>query len=78
MRPSSSAMIERGVKPRLMILRVASCSAPSWLSSITRWNSIISRSIPSGNRMIAEFSALEKFLESLETFETSSWRESAQ
>ena len=75
---SSSAPIERGVKPRLMICRVVVCSGGSWLSSITRWNSTISRSIPSWKRMIAPFSALEKFLLSFDTALTSACLDTAQ
>ena len=75
---SSSAPIERGVKPREMIWRVEVCSGGSWLSSITRCISTISRSIPSWKRMIAPFSAAEKFLLSLETAATSACLETAQ
>ena len=75
---SSSSAIERGVKPREMIARVAVCSGGSWLIRITRCSSICSRSISPGNRMIAPFSAVDQFLLSLEIAETSSWRVTAQ
>ena len=68
---SSSAPIARGVKPREMIWRVLVCSGGSWLISITRCSSTCSRSMPSWNRMIAPFSAVEKSLLFLETAATS-------
>ena len=75
---SSSAPIARGVKPREMICRVAVCSGGSWLISITRCISTCSRSIPSGKRMIAPFSALEKSLLFFETAATSACLVTAQ
>ena len=75
---SSSAPIERGVKPREMICRVAVCSGGSWLMSITRCSSTISRSIPSWKRMMAPFSQVDQFLLSLETAETSACLDTAQ
>lgn len=71
---SSSSAIERGVKPREMIARVAVCSGGSWLMRITRWSSICSRSISLGNRMIAPFSYVDQFLLSWEITATSSCR----
>ena len=68
----------RGVKPRLMMCRVAVCSGGSWLISMTRWNSTISRVMSSLKRMIAPFSAVEKSLEFLLTAATSAWRLTAQ
>ncbi len=75
---SSRAPIARGVNMREMMCRVAVCSGGSWLSSITRCISTISRSIPSWKRMIAPFSELEKFLLSFETAATSACLDTAQ
>ena len=75
---SSSALMARGVKPRLMIWRIRVCSGASWLMIITRWSSTWSRSIPSLKRMIAPFSMELKLLLSLETAETSACLLTAQ
>ena len=61
-----------------MICRVAVCSGGSWLIRITRCSSTCSRVMPSGKRMIAPFSGVEKSLLFLETAETSACLVTAQ
>ncbi len=70
-RTSCWALIERGVKPRLMIWRILVWSGGSWLISMMPCSSTWSRVMSGANRMIAPFSWLEKFLLSLDTAETS-------
>ena len=57
-----SALIERGVKPRLMIWRVLVCCGGSWLISMICCSSTWSRCMSGPKRMIAPFSAEEKSL----------------
>ena len=68
---SSSALIDLGVNPREMIARWAVWSGGSWLIRISRCISTCSRVIPSENRMIAPFSAVDQSLLFLEMAETS-------
>ena len=77
-RTSCWALIERGVKPRLMIWRILVWSGGSWLISMMRWNSTWSRVMSGANRMIAPFSWLEKSLLFLDTADTSACLLTAQ
>ena len=77
-RTSCIALIERGVKPRLMICRVLVCSGGSWLISMMLCISTWSRVMSGANRMIAPFSWLEKSLLFLDTADTSACLLSAQ
>ncbi len=74
----SSCAIDRGVNARDTMCRMAVCSGGSWLRIITRCSSSEARSMPSGNRMIAPFSAFEKRLLSFDTAATSAWPVTAQ
>ena len=61
-RSASSSRIPatpRGVKPREMIRRCFLWISPSSLTSISRWASMIERSVPSANRGIMVFSPAE-------------------